>query len=572
MRETIGGYRILNEIGSGGFGAVYRARDPLRDRDVALKALTKITDSNGLERFRREARLAYEIDHPNVIDILHYGEDGGARFIVMELMPISLREILRNGRLSLSRSVDICRQAALGLRAAHERGVIHRDVKPDNILIDSAGAVKVTDFGLARAEDLRTITVTGSLIGTPLYMSPEQWKGERPDVRSDIYSLGVVLHETLTGEAPFLIAGKAPVKQIRPSVPTGLKRIVEKCTELDPKRRYQTMDELIGSISAELVNRCALIDFYEATNGDRWERNYNWLTDAPLGDWYGAFLNHDGVVDGLSLESNNLEGEIPPEIVHLTELRTVHLTRNRLTGSIPTELGNLTKLEYIEIADNSLSGSIPPELSNLAKLEYLIFEGNRLSGSIPPELGSLTELKMLALASNGLLGNIPPELGDLTKLEWFSLNRNRLSGNIPPELGNLTELTELYLADNRLLGNIPPELGNLTKLACLRLDDNHLSGSIPPELGSLVELRDINIGENEINGELPDELASLRKLNALCMRDNQLTGHIPYFIYGFNRIETLELSGNNWTGCIPRALFNVRWNDLAEINLPVCDR
>ena len=543
----IGGYAILNEIGSGGYGAVYRARDQLRDRDVALKALTKITDSNDLERFRREARLAYEIDHPNVISILHYGEDGGVCFIVMELMPISLREILENGRLSLSRSVDICRQVALGLRAAHERGVIHRDVKPDNILLDSAGAVKVTDFGLARAEDLRTITVTGSLIGTPLYMSPEQWKGERPDVRSDIYSLGVVLHETLTGEAPFLIAGKAPVKHVRPSVPTGLARIVEKCTELDPSRRYQTMNELIGSISAELVNRCALIDFYEATNGDRWERNDNWLTDAPLVDWYGAFLNHDGVVDGLNLESNNLEGEIPPEITHLTELNTVCLTRNRLSGSIPPELGNLTKLEYIEIADNGLTGSIPPELSSLAKLEYLIFEGNRLTGSIPPELGSLTELKMLALADNGLLGNIPPELGDLTKLEWFSLNHNRLSGNIPPELGNPTELTELYLADNRL------------------------SGNIPPELGKLIKLRHFDVGGNEISGELPDELASLRNLNALCMRDNQLTGHIPYFIYGFNRIETLELSGNNWTGCIPRALFNVRRNDLAEINLPVCD-
>ena len=258
MNKTIGGYAILNEIGSGGFGAVYRARDALNGRDVALKVLPKTASSDDLARFRGETRLAYEISHPNVIRIFDWGEDGGACFIAMELMPVSLREILGNGRLSLSRSVDICRQAALGLRAAHERGVIHRDVKPDNILLDSAGAVKVADFGLARSEDLRTITVAGAIIGTPLYRSPEQWKGERADVRSDIYSLGVTLHEMLTGEAPFVIAGKTPVKEIRPSVPTGLERIVEKCTELDPRRRYQTMDELIESISLDLVNRCAL--------------------------------------------------------------------------------------------------------------------------------------------------------------------------------------------------------------------------------------------------------------------------------------------------------------------------
>ena len=382
----IGGYAILNEIGSGGYGAVYRARDPLRGRDVALKALTKIIDSNDLERFRREARMAHEIDHPNVISILHYGEDGGGCFIVMELMPISLREILENGRLSLSRSVDICRQVALGLRAAHERGVIHRDVKPDNILLDSAGAVKVTDFGLARAEDLRTITATGSLIGTPLYMSPEQWKGERPDVRSDIYSLGVVLHETLTGEAPFLIAGKAPVKQIRPSVPTGLERIVEKCTELDPKRRYQTMDELIGSISAELVNRCALIDFYEATNGDRWERNDNWLTDKHLNHWYGVLSNRDGTVTRFLHPANNLEGKIPPEIAYLSELEILHLGVNTLSGSVPPELGSLTKLEYLFLRYNCLSGNIPPELSNLAKLDQLHLCWNKWTGCIPRAL------------------------------------------------------------------------------------------------------------------------------------------------------------------------------------------
>ena len=189
MLETIGGYRILNKIGSGGFGTVYRARDPLNDRDVALKALT---DPYDLERFRREARLAYEIGHPNIIRIFHYGEDGGDRFIVMELMQVSLREALRTGRLTISRAVDICRQVALGLRAAHnhERKITHRDVKPDNILIDSNGVVKVSDFGIARAEDLPNLTETGRVgFGSRGYMSPEQFlDAKRVDPRADILS------------------------------------------------------------------------------------------------------------------------------------------------------------------------------------------------------------------------------------------------------------------------------------------------------------------------------------------------------------------------------------------------
>ena len=167
MRETIGGYRILNEIGSGGFGTVYRARDPLNDRDVALKALDpKRVDSNAIERFRREALLTSEINHPNVIRILDDGEDGDIRFIVMEMMHLSLREALSAGSMPISRVVNVCRQASLGLKAAHDHNVIHRDIKPENILIDSNGTVKVSDFGIAHADDLPDLTATGSTIGT----------------------------------------------------------------------------------------------------------------------------------------------------------------------------------------------------------------------------------------------------------------------------------------------------------------------------------------------------------------------------------------------------------------------
>ena len=541
MRETIGGYRILGEIGSGGYGAVYRVRDPLSDRDVALKLLNAPNDlaPSDIARFRREARLPYEIGHPNLIDIIHYGEDGDDHFIVMELMQSSLRDVLEAGtvrRLPLSSAVDICRQAALGLKAAHDRKVFHRDIKPENILIDANGVVKVSDFGIARAENLTTLTTRFSPPGTPAYASPEQAQGRHVDFRTDIYSLGAALYEMLIGwglrsetqrkterEAHFGSYGNV-LSVFRRGVPTDLQRIVDICLSDYPDGRYQTMDELLQEIAnPALINRCALIDFYKATGGDNWRRSENWLTDKPLNDWYGVTANHDGVVVEFDVESNNLEGEMPSEITHLTELKALSLNDNSLSGSIPPEMGCLTELEWLGLDHNSLLGSIPPEIGDLTKLRHLHLNGNGLSGNVPPEIGGLSELKWLRLHDNSLSGNIPPEIGSLTKLEWLQLEENFLSGNIPPEIGNLTKLEDLYLYGNNLSGSIPPELGSLTELVSLYLSRNGLSGSIPSELGNLTKL------------------------------------------------ERLRLGGNSWTGCIPRALFNIRNTDLDKIDLPVCD-
>ena len=429
MNKTIGGYAILNEIGSGGFGAVYRAYNPSSMRVVALKTLNpNLADSNVIERFRREALLTSEISHPNVIRVLDEGEDGGARFIVMEMMPLSLREMLSAaGRLPISRAMDICRQAALGLKAADERDIIHRDVKPENILIDSNGTVKVSDFGIAHADDLPNLTATGVGIGTGRYMSPEQFEdSKRVDERADIYSLGVTLYEMLTGNCRDL---RESAKASRPAIPGELERIVNKCIEADRERRFGSADDLLQEISnPALINRCALIDFYEAAGGDNWTRSDNWLSDKPLDDWRGVTAGHDGIVTGLDASSNNLEGAIPAEIAHLTELKSLNLMGNRLSGSVPPELGRLIELNALNLM------------------------GNRLSGSIPPELGGLIELKVLNLSINPIFGNIPPELGNLTKLKGLLLGYTRLSGNAPPELDRLTELEALFLENNRLSG------------------------------------------------------------------------------------------------------------------------
>ena len=507
--------------------------------------------------------------------------------------PVSLREILADGRLSLYRSVDVFRQIALELSASRERGVIHGHVKPENILIDSAGAAKMAD-GLRTAADAKTA------VASPRYWSPEQWKGERADVRSSVYSLGITLHEMLTGsgEAPFGAAGEAPLKRIRPGVPTGLARIVEKALELDPRRRFRTMDELVESVSLDLVNRCALTDLYEALDGDNWSRKCNWLTDKPLDRWHGVTANRDGVVTGLSLgggvfanikgelpseiasltglkslelNSYDLRGSIPPEIGELTELERLVISGCQISGSIPPELGSLTKLKYLDLSDNQdLSGSIPPELGGLTELKYLnfggVFNSNGLSGNIPPELGNLAKLKSLRLNGNCLSGSVPPELGGLAKLRELDLSYNGgLTGSVPPELGGLAKLKELNFAYNCLSGNIPPELGGLAKLKTLKLGFNRLSGSVPPELGGLAKLKELTLNGNRLSGNIPPELGRLAKLRDLNFFHNRLSGNIPPELGGLAKLEELYLSGNLLSGSVPPEIGGL--TELISLNL-----
>lgn len=372
----VGGYHLLNEIGSGGFGTVYRAYDPLNRRAFALKRLNHT--SADIERFRREGRVLAKIDHPNVITLLDSGDD----WMALELMQFSLREVMASsGRLSISRSIDICRQVALGLQAVHEQKVIHRDINPNNVLFDMIGVVKISDFGLAR-EDQSTLTSSGVRgMGTRGYRSREQEMGETVDIRTDIYSLGATLYEMLIGWTPTSRAQtefpinsySQTLNHFRPDeVPTALRHIVDICLADYPEDRYQSMDDLLQEITdPALINRCALIDFYEATSGPDWKRNDNWLTDAPLSEWYGVATNHDGVVTQIELSGNNLQGAIPSEIAHLTDLEWLVLMDNRLSGSIPPEIGNLTELEELDLSDNLLSGSMPPEMGNLTKLAWL---------------------------------------------------------------------------------------------------------------------------------------------------------------------------------------------------------
>lgn len=314
----------------------------------------------------------------------------------------------------------------------------------------------------------------------------------------------------------------------------------------------------------------ALIALYEATDGDNWVSNQNWLSNRPIGTWYGVITDENDRAVELDLSDNELNGTIPSELGHLAYLEGLYLSENQLRGTIPSALSVLSNLMELSLWSNELTGTIPPELGRLTNLEMLHMGANELSGPIPPELGDLTNLEELGLYTNKLSGGIPAELGDLTNLEWLSLTENQLSGPIPPTLDKLTNLTALYLGQNKLSGTIPPELGNLTNLEDLFLHANQLSGEIPSELGNLTKLTALSLWGNGLSGTMPSELGNLTALTGLGLADNQLSGDIPPELGRLSKLEQLYLSGNRLGGCVPAIWENVEGNDFEELELPFC--
>jgi len=257
-------YQIIEELGKGGMGRVYRVLDKKVSEEVALKLIKPeiASDSETIERFSTELKLARKISHRNVGRMYELMEEAGLHFITMEYVPgEDLKSFIRRSRqLAVGTAAGIARQICEGLSEAHRLGVIHRDLKPSNIMIDKAGNVRIMDFGIARSLEAKGITGAGMMIGTPEYMAPEQVDGKAADQRSDLYSLGIILFEMLTGRLPF--EGETPlsvaVKQksekppdpraISPQIPDSLSRLILKCLEKSPDRRFQSADEVLAEL------------------------------------------------------------------------------------------------------------------------------------------------------------------------------------------------------------------------------------------------------------------------------------------------------------------------------------
>ena len=265
---VINRYEIIAKIGSGGMADVYKAKDHVLNRLVAIKVLKQeySTDATFVKKFRVEAQSAARLSHPNIVSVYDVGEDDGVYFIVMELVQgITLKNYIdMKGKLDIREALNISVQIASGLSAAHENRIIHRDIKPQNIIMSRDGKVKVTDFGIAKVADSTTVTTTAA--GTVHYISPEQARGGYSAERSDIYSLGITMYEMVTGRVPFegetnvavalmhIQSEMVPPRKLEPSIPVSFEKIILKCTQKKPERRYASAKELIADLRKVLTH------------------------------------------------------------------------------------------------------------------------------------------------------------------------------------------------------------------------------------------------------------------------------------------------------------------------------
>ena len=261
-------YEVIDRVGSGGMSDVYRAKDHILGREVAIKILKQefSVDATFVAKFRTEAQSAAGLEHPNIVNIYDVGSENGMYFIVMEYVEgITLKTYIeKKGQLNFKEAISIAIQVGRGIEAAHQKGIIHRDIKPQNIIISTEGKVKVTDFGIARAASSNTIHA--DVMGSVHYSSPEQARNGFVDGKSDIYSLGIVMYEMVTGRVPFdgdntvaiaiqhLQEEMVAPSAYAPDLPISLERIIMKATMKSPDRRYNTISDLLMDLKRALVS------------------------------------------------------------------------------------------------------------------------------------------------------------------------------------------------------------------------------------------------------------------------------------------------------------------------------
>jgi serine/threonine-protein kinase len=324
--ERIAGrYELKELVGHGGMSSVYKAHDSLLERNVALKILHEqySADEEFVERFKREARSVAQLQHPNIVTVIDRGEEEGRQYIVFEYIDgENLKElVVRKGRLDVNEALEIALEVARGLAFAHDHGLVHRDVKPQNVLLNGDGRAKVTDFGIARTLDVDGMTSAGTVLGTSNYIAPEQASGQPVDAHTDVYALGAVLYEMLAGDVPFtgesfVAVAMKHVNQpppnlldVRSSVPLRVAAAVDQALEKDPEQRFPTMDAFAAELDACLAE-------LERGNSDATmvipalrRRRRKSVSRLPVGITLAAVLAIAAIVAGLLTLARGDEGQ-----------------------------------------------------------------------------------------------------------------------------------------------------------------------------------------------------------------------------------------------------------------------
>ncbi|MBU3158526.1 Stk1 family PASTA domain-containing Ser/Thr kinase [Clostridium frigoris] len=330
-------YEVLENIGEGGMGTVYKAKCHVLNRFVAVKILKKelSNDEEFISRFKREATSIAKLSHPNIVNVYDVCEDNDVNFIVMEYVDgKTLKQIIKkNGRFTSKKTLDIVFQISKALSCVHESGVIHRDIKPDNIMITKDKMVKVMDFGIAKVADARTVTNSNKVMGTAHYLSPEQAKGSFLDLRSDIYSLGIVMYEMVTGKVPYNAQSAITIammhiqgnitapKEIIADIPENINQVILRAMQKEPIKRYQTaseMSEVIGAIrnnpnykvvvNSELEGATKIMDAVVASN---------------IRDDFTTVMSKDAI-----LEETLLDNSVAEETILKKESEAIPLKKN----------------------------------------------------------------------------------------------------------------------------------------------------------------------------------------------------------------------------------------------------
>lgn len=494
----LGHYEILAPLGAGGMGEVYRARDYRLNRDVAIKVLPRLlsSDDESLIRFEREAKAAAALNHPNILAIYQMGSYAGFPYLVSELLEgITLSESLRRGPLPLRKAIDYGIQIAHGLAAAHEKGFVHRDLKPDNLFVTKDGRIKILDFGLAKLMEAKqsvgnvaaTVTVPGVVMGTLGYMSPEQVRGLACDQRSDIFALGAILYEMLMGRRSFerqtsadtisAILNEEPpsMLQLAPDTPLALEKIIRRCLEKSAEQRFQSASDLGFALEALADSTpSAAIAAHDVEKGRARRSSYGWLIALLIALAAGALaylllapspapkfasyvqLTHDGQpksligTDGtrlyLGLGSEGSDTFAPHTVAEMST-----------TGGEPRKISLTTSADMIPI-------SLSPDGSQL-----LVIDGQ----GAPPK-GPLW--------SFSILGGSPRRLGDIIgETASWSPEGNRIA---------YSNLGDLFVAkadgtESRKLLSVSGDIKNIAWSPdgrSLRFDSSESAGSLGQQL------------------------------------------------------------------------------------------